>query len=147
MTAPPGINVELVKARAADIRGCLAKLRVYTALADDTFFEDERNEYTVEHLLLVAIEAATALCNHLVAHTTRAAPATYAECFDGLASVGMIDAPLRDRLAGMARFRNLLVHRYWEIDSRRVLDYARRNLVDFEDFLAAIGGWLAEDSN
>ncbi len=145
MNARVGINVELVKARASEIRDCLAKLRKYTAVPDDAFFADERNGYTVQHLLLVAIEAAAALCNHLVAHTARTAPATYAECFDGLVSIGLIDAPLRDRLAGMVRFRNLLVHRYWEIDPHRVLGYARNNLGDFEDYLAAIGEWLAED--
>lgn len=145
MSAGAGINLDLVKARASDIRGCLARIRVYAALPDDEFYADERNEYTVQHLLLIAIEATAALCNHLVAHTTRAAPATYAECFDGLESIGMIDASLRTRLAGMVRFRNLLVHRYWEIDPPRVLNYARHDLADFEDYLAAIGVWMAAD--
>lgn len=142
MSSPTGINLELVKARASDIRGCLVKIRAYAALPDDAFLADERNDYAVQHLLLIAIEATAALCNHLVAHTTRAAPATYAECFDGLVSIGMIDASLHGRLVGMVRFRNLLVHRYWDIDPLRVLNYARHDLADFEDFLSAIGAWL-----
>jgi len=145
MSAGTGINHELVKARASDIRACLVKLRTYAALPDDAFFADERNLFTVQHLLLIAIEAAAGLCNHLVAHTARVSPATYAECFDGLESVGMIDAELRTRLAAMVRFRNLLVHRYWDIDPHRVLDYTRHNLADFEDYLAAIGAWMAEE--
>lgn len=45
----------------------------------------------------------------------------------------------------MARFRNLLVHRYWEIDPARVLHYARENLGDFEAYLAAVGRLMLEE--
>jgi len=43
----------------------------------------------------------------------------------------------------MVRFRNLLVHRYWEVDPVRVLGYARENLGDFEAFLAAIENFVS----
>lgn len=145
MNHATGVNLELVKARASDIRGSLVKIRHYAALPDDTYFADERNDYAVQHLLLIAIEATAALCNHIVAHTTRAAPASYAECFDELVSNSLIDETLHRRLVGMVRFRNLLVHRYWDIDPVRVLDYARRDLADFEAFLAALGSWLANE--
>lgn len=38
----------------------------------------------------------------------------------------------------MARFRNLIVHRYWDVDNRRVLEIARNSLSDLEAFLDAI---------
>jgi len=38
--------------------------------------------------------------------------------------------------------RNLIVHRYWETDPRRVLTYARENLGDFEAYLAAIERYI-----
>ena len=38
----------------------------------------------------------------------------------------------------MIEFRNMLVHRYWEIDDKKVLKYAREDLEDFEKFIKAI---------
>lgn len=135
-----GIDVERVKERSREIRESLEKIRHYAALPDAEFFADERNLYTVMHLLLIAIEATASLCTHILAKTARKVPSSHAECFEGLRDLRIVDEELASRLVKMARFRNLLVHRYWEVDPVRVLDYARENLGDFEAFLAAVEG-------
>lgn len=134
-----GINRQIVRDRAREIREAVQKVRQYAALPDEVFFADERNLYTVEHLLLIAIEAAAALCNHILAKTARRAPVSYGECFEGLQSVHKLDEELAITLVQMARFRDLLVHRYCDVDPERVLVYARNNLGDFEAYLQAIG--------
>lgn len=133
------LDEERVKARAREIRESLDKVRSYAALDDDEFWSDERNLYTIMHLLLIAIEAVGALCTHMMARYAQRSPASYAECFEGLRTAGILDDALSARLVQMARFRNLLVHRYWEVDPVRVLRYARENLGDFEDLLGAVG--------
>ncbi|MBI3945508.1 MAG: hypothetical protein HY321_06300 [Armatimonadetes bacterium] len=45
-----------------------------------------------------------------------------------------------------ARFRNLLVRRYREVDDTRVLGYARRDIGDLEAYLLAVGRYLAEET-
>ncbi len=134
-----GVDLQIVRDRAREIREAVQKVRQYVALADGAFFADERNLYTVEHLLLIAIEAAAALCNHILAKTARRAPISYSECFEGLRRVHKLDDQLTAKLVQMARFRNLLVHRYWDVDASQVLDYARHHLGDFEAYLTAIG--------
>jgi uncharacterized protein YutE (UPF0331/DUF86 family) len=62
----------------------------------------------------------------------------YAECFERLAARGILDADLSSRLQAMARFRNLLLHRYWEVDDQRVLAIARNELGDLERFVDAL---------
>lgn len=140
-----GIDVEQVRERAREIRESIAKVRQYAALSDEEFFADERNLYTVMHLLLIAIEAIAAISSHLLAKTARKAPSSYAECFEGLEGLGILDRNLTGHLIRMARFRNLLVHRYWEIDPQRVLLYARENLEDLETFLVQVGQWLGRE--
>jgi uncharacterized protein YutE (UPF0331/DUF86 family) len=132
-----GINLEQVRERAREIRESITKVRQYVAQSDEEFFADERNLYTVMHLLLIAIEATAAICNHILAKTARKAPSSYVDCFEGLEALGVLDRNLTGRLIRMARFRNLLVHRYWEIDPRRVLD-------DLEVFLVQMGQWLGQ---
>jgi uncharacterized protein YutE (UPF0331/DUF86 family) len=132
------INLGLVRERAREIRESTEKVQTYAALSDDEFFADERNLLAVMHLLLISIEAVAALCTHLAAKTAERAPDSYADCFEWLRSEGKVDDELAARLIQMARFRNLLVHRYWDVDSTRVLAYARQNLGDFERYLYAI---------
>jgi uncharacterized protein YutE (UPF0331/DUF86 family) len=139
-----GIDIERVKGRAREIRESLEKIRRYAALPDAEFFADERNLYTVKHLLLIAIEATASLCAHILAKTARKSPSSHAECFEGLRDLGIVDGELASHLVRMVRFRNLLVHRYWEVDPVRVLGYAREDLGDFEAFLAAVEGFVSE---
>lgn len=138
------INVEMVRGRAREIRENLGKIRTYAAQSDADFFADERNLYTVMHMLLICIEAVANICNHLLAKTARKTPASYSECFEGLRELGILDDPLTSRLIQMARFRNILVHRYWQVEPERVLRYARENLGDFEAFLRDVGQFVSQ---
>ena len=136
------INVEMIRSRAREIREGLDKIRIYTSQTDDDFFADERNLYTVMHLLLMCIEAVAGICNHLLAKLAHRAPASYSECFEGLQELDILDDALVNRLIQMARFRNILVHRYWQIEPDLILRYARENLEDFELFLQHIGRFV-----
>lgn len=138
-------NRQLVRSRAREIHDSLEKIRRYTALTDAEFFADERNLYTVMHLLLIAIEAVAALCNHILAKKAGEAPSSYAECFAGMRDLKLLDDALTARLVRMARFRNLLVHRYWEIDPTQVLRFARENLGDFTAYLQAVAALVGDD--
>lgn len=140
-----GIDVEQMRERVREIREGIIKVRRYAAQSDEEFFADERNLYTVMHLLLIAIEAVAAICSHIMAKTARKAPSSYPDCFEGLERLGILDRNLTSRLIRMARFRNLLVHRYWEIDPQRVLLYAREDLGDLETFLVRVGQWLGRE--
>ena len=56
-----------------------------------------------------------------------------------LASHGIINKNLSDPLGQMARFRNLLVHRYWEIDYARLYNIiAGDDLNDLEEFVKSL---------
>ncbi|MBC8254562.1 MAG: DUF86 domain-containing protein [Ardenticatenia bacterium] len=74
-----------------------------------------------KYLLIVAIEAAIDLCNHIVARRARRAPQDYADCFSILADLQAVDSDPVDRLKNMARFRNLIVHPYCHVDDRLLM--------------------------
>ena len=87
--------------------------------------------------LLVAIEAALALCYHVSAKRLRKVPEEYAECFGMLRDAGILPPELAGRLQQMARFRNLLVHMYWKIDYGQVFDVLQHN----HAFIRGLNGW------
>ena len=65
-------------------------------------------------------------------------PESYAEVFLILGEEGLLDESLIERLSDMARFRNFLVHRYGEVDNKRVLEFIKENLRDIYEFRKAV---------
>ncbi|MDH7512336.1 MAG: DUF86 domain-containing protein [Clostridiales bacterium] len=126
----------------SEIKNNIEKVRKYASLPEKEFWGDERNILSVKHLLLESIEACGSICVHILAKKVYRAPSSFAECFEHLNRAGIINEELSLKLQNMARFRNILVHRYWEVDEKKILEYARNNLEDFEQFLRATVSYL-----
>jgi uncharacterized protein YutE (UPF0331/DUF86 family) len=134
-----GVEPSVVRAKAAAIRRNIARVRSLTNQPDEQFWSDERNIEAVKLWLIQLVQDAADLCNHIAARLLNEPPESYPECFELLGEAQMIEASLAENLRRMARFRNLIVHRYWDVDDQRVLEIARTQLGDLEQFLAAIG--------
>lgn len=136
------VDADFLRQRALDVQRHVRSAREIAAMSDEAFMADERAQLALSHVLLVGIEAAATMCTHVSARMLRRAPATYGDCVDEMAAAGVVDAALAGRLRAMMRFRNLLVHQYWDIDVERVLRYARHELGDLEDYVAAMGRYV-----
>ena len=88
-----------------------------------------------ERILHLAIESCINIGNRLISiiqfQKPVRAPETYADIFIQLKNMGIIEADFTDRLVDMARFRNRLVHLYWDVDVDTVYKILQENLGDF----------------
>ena len=132
------LNPDLVRARCNEIEESLQRLEALAATPLPDFLADQDARDVACYRLLVAIEAALALCYHVSARRLRKAPEDYAGCFALLGEAGILAADLAERLQRMARFRNLLVHVYWSVDHEQVHAIIRRDLGDLRAFVAAV---------
>jgi len=85
----------------------------------DEFLNDDEAVYALRYAVIEAVEAAVQI-GLILLRETGARPASYGEVFQMLGERGIIP---RDLAAAMRRFaglRNLLVHRYWEVDDARL---------------------------
>lgn len=57
---------------------------------------------------------------------------------------GVLRPQSKDALRAMARFRNRLVHLYWDVDDQRVYEYLQEGLGDIEQFREASHGTRGE---
>ena len=108
----------------------------------DAFLADQDTLDLASYRLLIAIEAALQICFHVSAQRLHRVPAENAECFGMLGEAGMLDAELVENLQRMARFRNVLIHRYWEVDYVRVYDILQEHLDDLRRFVQVIAELL-----
>ena len=108
------------------------KLRQLGDLAEAQFLSDFRNTESAKYLLVVASEAAIDICNHIVARQEGRAPEDYANCFEVLVELTVLDRQLAGRLQQMARFGNLLLHLYNKVDNRRVHQFIHTSLSELD---------------
>lgn len=116
------VNLENLKKRVSEIRENNEKIKKYASIPDGEFWKDERNLLAIKHLLLQSIEASGSICTHILAKKFFKSSSSFPECFESLYNLNVISKDLAERLRKMARFRNILVHRYWEIEDEKYSD-------------------------
>jgi uncharacterized protein YutE (UPF0331/DUF86 family) len=136
------LNADVVRARSADVEDACVRLSRFAALPVAEFVADRDAVDAASYRLLVAMEAALALCYHVSAKLLRQVPEQYAACFDALRDAGIVTPDLALRLQEMARFRNLLVHMYARVDAARLHEILREHLEDLRLFTQAVARLL-----
>lgn len=126
------------------IRAEVAALRRSGARTTDELFDDPDALPALKYRLVVAIEAATDVADHLISSEGLRLASGYADSFRSLEEGGVLPAGLAASLADAARFRNLLVHRYADIDDQRVVQFVRQRLADLEDYVDVIAARLVD---
>jgi uncharacterized protein YutE (UPF0331/DUF86 family) len=110
------------------------------------FEKDAILQGSSERFLQLAIESCLNIGNRLISleqfNKPTDTPETYADIFLQLKNLGVIDGSFCDRLVKMAKFRNRLVHLYWEVDKKKVYEIIRDNLEDFKLFEKSIVKFL-----
>lgn len=132
------LDLDLVRGRCQEIEQSLQRLERIREAGRQDFLQNADSKDIACYRLLLAIEAALALCYHVSARRLRVVPDDYAGCFGTLQEAGIIPADLSEPLQRMARFRNLLVHVYWSVDYGRVFDVLEHDLNDLRRFSEAV---------
>lgn len=143
-------QVDLIRIRElfGHLNDAQRQLRQLGSQPEDVFLADFRNTASAKYLFVMVAEAAIDVCNHIVSRQEGRAPETYADCFDVLTDIGVIQPDLAKRLQMMARFRNLLVHMYGMVDDGRVYHTIHHGLDDLDAFQQQVLAWIkAGDKN
>ncbi len=124
------------------MKGYLANLRQLQALPTEELTGDPVKLGAAKYYLQIAIESCLDLANYLIAQHNWRRPESMADAFAVLAENGVVDDEFLVVLRRMARFRNRLVHLYWEVDAKVIYELLQDNLGDFDRFEAAILAFL-----
>lgn len=137
-----GSDREIVRDRLARIRRYVEDLRSMSDITREAFKANRERQYAVLHALQLAIEATIEIGTHICTADNLGVPASYAETFDLLEQGRVLDPILAGKLRAMARFRNRIVHFYWNLDLDDIYRILQSNLGDFQDYLGAIERYL-----
>ena len=139
------IDREKVTAIFRRMDGYMRQLRLMAAKPREQVVEDPVSFAATEHFLQLCAESCLDVANHVISAERLRAPKDYADAFAVLGENRIVPAALLPKLQAIARFRNLVVHLYWEVDSNRVYDILRNHLDDFQAFEDCILEYLRDD--
>lgn len=94
------------------------------------------------YALQECIEACADIGNHIIAAEGYRRAEDYKDIFTVLGENRMVGRRLQTRLEEMAKFRNILVHRYAVVQTSRLYQSLQQDIADIEDFVRAVLKYL-----
>lgn len=125
-----------------EIEKALKNLEDLSSLSKAIFLEDIHKISSAKYNFIVAIEGIVDICNHLISQNKLRAPEDYADTFKVMEETGAFDKEFAETLIKMVRFRNRLVHLYWEVDDALVYDILVTQRSNIERFLESLSSLL-----
>jgi len=139
------LSDEVIRQRLQLLESYVQHLQGYRTRGRDAVRSDMSLTWAIAHGLQLSIQCVLDMCHYLVADLTLEVPATSQEAIALLRDAGVFPAVFADTLVQMARFRNLLVHVYAQIDIERVYHHLQSHLDDFGQFAQHVLQFLAQN--
>jgi uncharacterized protein YutE (UPF0331/DUF86 family) len=143
------LDIQGIQKRLDKLDQYVQILRELRAADREQFVSDYHLYGLAERYLHLSIECLLDIANMLVSGLGLRKPERYQEAVDILAEAGVLSAGVVRRLAGVAGFRNILVHEYLEVDRGLVYQYLQENLGDLKAFaqevIRFVRSWQMEE--
>ncbi len=136
------IDVNQLKQRLAEVLDAKAELRRLTLKPYAELSKEAK--YAIRYHVIVLAEALGGVCLHVAKEDLEQEPLSYSQCFMLLDEAGICGKCAGD-LAAIVRLRNLLTHRYWSIDDRKVYDSIKNDFKGVNKFVESIQERYAND--
>jgi len=143
----PLFDQEKMAKLVSEFRTSVSRLQKLKELGQKEFIGDPDKIGSAKYHFIVAIESSIDMCNHIISRNGYRVPEDYADTFKVMGEKGAFSNQFSEQLVRMAKFRNRLVHLYWEIDNARVYNILEDHLGDFKVFINSIAKFLKWDNN
>lgn len=135
-------NSDKVRKITSEILTALERLEDLQKLTKAEFIADPHKIGSAKYNLIVAIEGAVDLCNHVISKNGFRTPEDYTDTFMVMKEKGAFDERFTSSLIQMVRFRNRLVHIYWDVDDAELYRIIQTNLQEIRQFLKEYGTFI-----
>lgn len=128
----------ILAGKTAAVEDAVRQIREVLPANADALRGDRLVRESVILNLFVAIQECVSLASHALSDGGWSVPSTYAAVFLSLADHGILSSDLARRLGSAAGFRNLIAHRYGDIDTERLYAIASTGPDDLLAFCAEL---------
>lgn len=138
----PQYDSDIMLRLVSELRKSVRRLQILSKLKQEEIVADPDKIASVKYHFIVAIESCIDMCNHLISRNSFRVPDDYADTFRVMAEEGVLENENLEDLVAMAKFRNRLVHLYWEVNNDQLHSILTSRLSDFNLVLTAISKYL-----
>lgn len=138
------VDEEVAVRQLESIDQFLGELEQMRGLDREAYVDDVVHQRAVERSLTNLIQACIDLASHVRASENLGPADSSREELLALGEAGVVDAETADELADAAGLRNVLAHRYDEVDHDVVYDVLHDDLHWFERFEREAAAWLRD---
>lgn len=128
------VDQALVLRKLAELDTYSKQVGEYSGVTAEQYREDWKIQRIIDRTLQLMVETCADIANHIISDEGLSVPTSYANTFEVLNQAGRISGELTRTMAQMAKFRNILVHQYTEIDAEIVIGIVHGHLGDFAQF-------------
>ena len=125
----------------------LEKLDTLSCLSRDEFMADFRNLDATVRRLQTSIEALVDISRYVIRSLGLPSADSYREISVVLADAGYFDQTSAATYDKMVRFRNLIVHHYYRVDSEDIYNILAENLSDLQNWCTTLLEIIEADTN
>jgi uncharacterized protein YutE (UPF0331/DUF86 family) len=117
-------------------------LKEMRGMSQSDYVDDIVTQRAVERTLMNLIQACIDIAQHVRSSEGLEPGGTAKDDVRALGEVGVLSAETEEKLVEAVGFRNVLAHRYGEIDHEVVYDVLHEDLRWFEEFQQEVAEWL-----
>lgn len=132
------VDRTLVLRKISELERYRDQVREFSGITLSDYKADWKTQRIVERTLQMMIETCVDIAGHIISDRGMRTPSSYADTFRVLAENSVADSELLAAMERMAKFRNVVVHQYEDVDAEIVIAILRSHLDDFRRYEDAI---------
>jgi len=140
------VDKTLLLRKLADLQEYMKQVGEYSNIKVSEYSKDWKIQRITERTLQMMIEICVDIANHIISDSEYRVPKSYADTFKVLYENNILEKRLFTKMEKMAKFRNIIVHHYDNIDEAIVVGILKKDLKDFIKYKDAIINLLKKES-
>lgn len=138
----PAYDRDIMLRLVSELRKSVRRLKILSRIEKEELIGDPDKMASAKYHFIVAIESCIDMCNHIISKNSFRVPEDYADTFRVMSEEGALEKEKLNDLVAMAKFRNRLVHLYWEVNNDQLHEILLSRLGDFGMVLTSISRYL-----
>jgi len=132
------VDVTLILRKLSELDEYYGQIKEYEKITVNQYSKDWKIQRIIERTLQMMIETCADIASHIIADKGYRVPKSYSDTFKVLNEEKIVNSRLFKALGKMAKFRNIIVHHYDNIDAEIVVGILKKDLKDFLSYKEVI---------
>ena len=136
------VKEEVVRRHLKDLEQAIVELQKLQGRSENDLRTDVAFCWSVEHALQIAIQNVIAVGAHILSSDLKNEWNDYTEVIDKMGQHKMLPGEFSQKIRGFASLRNIIVHRYLDVNLSILHDVLENHLDDFRQCIGYIDKYL-----